>query len=159
MVQRIASTPEGKRRLDEELRRLRAEDRPRIIAAIEEAREKGDLSENSEYDAAKEAQLQLSQRIQEIEDCLSRIEVVHARDIQDKDRVAFSATVTIVDVNTDEERTYQIVGGHESDITLGKISLQSPVGSALIGKRVGDLVAIKTPRGVVEYEVTNIVYQ
>lgn len=158
MTKRIASTIHGKRKLEEELKRLRSEERPRIIAAIEEAREKGDLSENAEYDAAKEAQAHLTQRMQEIEDCLSRLEVITDEYIQDRSRVAFSATVTIVNTTTDAEKTYKIVGAHESDIQVGKISIESPVGKALIGKTVGDVTQVRTPRGVLEYEIIKIDY-
>lgn len=158
MNQRIPSTLAGKRKLEEELKRMRSEERPRIIAAIEEAREKGDLSENAEYDAAKEAQAQLTQRMQEMENSLARLEVITSEQIQDRNKVAFSATVTVLDLSSDEEKTYQIVGGHEADIQVGKISIQSPVGSTLIGKRLGDVVPVRTPRGTVEYEILKINY-
>ena len=157
-MERIPSTQEGKRKLEDELKRLRSEDRPRIIAAIEEAREKGDLSENAEYDAAKEAQLQLTMRIQEIEDALSRLDIITPNRIQDRSKIAFSATVTLLDLGTDEQKCYQIVGGHEADIQLGKISIQSPIGCTMIGKRQGDLVPVRTPKGVVEYEVLKVDY-
>jgi transcription elongation factor GreA len=129
-----------------------------VIAAIEEAREKGDLSENAEYDAAKEAQAQLTYRMQEIEDCLARLEVVGDHHIQDRGKVAFSATVTLADLATDEEKRFQIVGGHEADLQAGRISIQSPVASALIGKRAGDVAAVHTPKGLVEYEIKSIEY-
>ncbi len=158
MVARIASTREGKEKLEVELKRLRAEERPKIIAAIEKAREHGDLSENAEYSAAKEAQQHLTQRIQEIEDCLSRLEVIDLRRLEGTEKISFGATVTLLELEIDARKTYQIVGGHESDIPHGRISIQSPVGSALIGKREGDIVPIKTPRGVVEYEVIKIAY-
>lgn len=159
MTHRIPSTLEGKRKLEEELKRLRSEERPRIISAIEEAREKGDLSENAEYDAAKEAQQQLNQRLQEIEDALTRLDIITLDQIQDKEKVAFSATVTLLDINTDETKIYQIVGGHEADIQVGKISIQSPIGSTMIGKRKGDVVPVRTPRGIVEYEVLEVHYK
>lgn len=158
MNPRIPSTLHGKRKLEEELKRLRSEERPKVIAAIEEAREKGDLSENAEYDAAKEAQSQLMYRIQEVENCLAQLEVVSDHHIQDRAKVAFSATVTLADLATDEEKRFQIVGGHEADLQSGKISIQSPVASALIGKRAGDVVPVRTPKGLVEYEIKSVEY-
>ena len=157
-MQRIPSTLEGKRKLEEELKRMRSQDRPRIIAAIEEAREKGDLSENAEYDAAKDAQAQLNHRMIEVEDVLARIDVISGEQIQDRNKIAFSATVTLLDINTDETKIYRIVGGHEADIQLGKISIQSPIGSTMIGKRKGDVVPVRTPKGIIEYEVLEIAY-
>lgn len=155
---RIPSTYLGKKKLEDELKRLRSEERPKIILAIEEAREKGDLSENAEYDAAKDAQAHLNHRMNEIEDALARLEVITPDQIQDKEKVAFGATVTLAALDTDDKKTYQVVGGHESDVQAGRISIQSPMGSALIGKCPGDIALVRTPRGVVEYEVLKVEY-
>ena len=148
-------TAAGYAALEAELRRLTAVERPRIIQAISEARSHGDLSENAEYHAAKEQQGLNEARIAEIEEKLGRAEIIDLRKISG-DTVKFGATVTLVDEDTEEERSYQIVGEMESDVKAGRISIGSPMARALIGKRVGDSVEVATPRGARSYEITGL---
>jgi transcription elongation factor GreA len=148
-------TPEGYRKLQEELKHIKAVERPAIIAAIEEARGHGDLSENAEYDAAKEKQQQLDQRMREIEDRLARAQIIRPGDVKG-DRVVFGATVVIRDLENERVVTYQLVGQGESNLAAGKISVKSPIGAALIGKQVGETIAVQTPSGEREYRVMEI---
>ena len=148
-------TAAGYAALEAELRRLTAVERPRIIQAISEARSHGDLSENAEYHAAKEQQGLNEARIAEIEEKLGRAEIIDLRKISG-DTVKFGATVTLVDEDTEEERSYQIVGEMESDVKAGRISIGSPMARALIGKRVGDSVEVATPRGARSYEIIGL---
>lgn len=148
-------TPEGHRILTEKLKHLKQIERPRIIAALEEARGHGDLSENAEYDAAKERQQQLSLQIKDIEHRLSLAHVIDPSRIE-SDKVVFGATVTLSELDDDEHVTYCIVGTEESDIAKNKISIESPIARALIGKEVGDEVRVTTPRGVREFEIIKI---
>tara|TARA_B100001559_G_C16394506_1_gene572807 strand:+ start:368 stop:841 length:474 start_codon:yes stop_codon:yes gene_type:complete len=148
-------TVRGYNRLKDELKKLKTEERPSVIKAIEEARAHGDLSENAEYHAAKEKQGLIEGRIAEIEDKLSRAEVFDPKDLK-SNNVTFGATVTLIDEETDEKVKYQIVGTDESDIKNGMLSITSPVGRALIGKIEGDNVEVKTPKGVKDYEVVKI---
>ena len=143
----------GEIKLREELERLKKVDRPRIVKAIAEAREHGDLKENAEYHAAREQQSFCEGRIQEIEGKLSNAQVIDVATIPCTDKVIFGATVDIVNIDTDESLTYQIVGDDEADVKANKISVSSPIARGLIGKSVGDEVAIKTPAGEVEYEI------
>ncbi len=147
-------TAAGHAKLEAELKHLKHEARPAVIKAIEEARAHGDLSENAEYHAAKEQQAMIEGRIQEIEDKISRAEVIDPAD-QKGDKVVFAATVTVLDED-DKEATYQIVGVDEVDVANGKISLSSPLGHALIGRKVGDEVEVKTPQGEKYYEISKI---
>lgn len=149
-------TVEGEKALRAELNKLKTEDRPRIIAAIAEAREHGDLKENAEYHAAREQQGFCEGRIQEIEGKLGNSRVIDITTIPAGDKVLFGVTVTLVNMETDEEVTYKIVGEDEADIKLNKVSITSPVARALIGKEVGDEVAVKTPGGEVEYEIDDV---
>ena len=158
LTPRIPMTPSGKKTLEQRLRKLKAVDRPKTIAAIEEARSHGDLSENAEYDAAKEHQLQLSKQIQDIEHKLSLAQVIDPTSIS-SDKVVFGATVTLRAFENDEEVTYSIVGVDESDIKHGKISIESPIARALIGKQEGDEIKVKTPLGLREFEVVSIKYR
>jgi transcription elongation factor GreA len=151
-------TPEGYRKLQEELKRMRSEDRPRIIQAIEEARAHGDLSENAEYDAAKNAQGQLDARMKEIEDHLGRAQVIDPASLSG-DRVVFGATVVLMDLTRDTQLTYQLVGEDESDLSQGKISIKAPLGRALIGKSKGDFFVFKSPAGERELEVEDIRFE
>ena len=151
-------TPEGHKKLHERLKYLRAVERPKNIQAIETARGHGDLSENADYDAAKEAQAHLSREISEIEDRLSRAQVIDPTTIS-HDKIAFGATVTLEESDSGKEVTYQIVGVFESDIKLGKISVESPIAKALIGKAVGDAALVQTPKGTREYEILAIEYK
>lgn len=154
-MERVPMTPQGYQQLQEELKRLKSEERPRIIRAIEEARDHGDLSENAEYDAAKESQAQLDRRIGEIEDKLARAEVIRPEDSRG-DRVVFGARVMISDLNNDRQVTYRLVGEDEADRSQNKISVRSPLARAMIGKQVGDLFVVQTPGGEREYVVDEI---
>ncbi len=144
--------------LEEELRRRQQEERPRIIAAISEARSHGDLSENAEYHAAKESQSLNEGRIAELEDKLARAEVIDVSKLSGN-TIKFGATVTLIDEDTDEEKAYQIVGESEADVKLGKVSITSPIARALISKKVGDTVEVNTPGGGKSYEITAIAFK
>lgn len=158
MAQRIPMTPDGHRMLQKKLKVLKQVERPRIVAAIEEARGHGDLTENAEYDYAKERQLQISQQIQEIEHKLSVAQVIDPRKIE-SEKVVFGATVTLADIDNDEHITYRIVGSDESDINAGRISIESPIARALIGKEEGDEVRVKTPKGQRAFEIVSIRFE
>ncbi len=144
--------------LEAELKRRQQEDRPRIIAAISEARSHGDLSENAEYHAAKESQSHNEGRIAELEDKISRAEVIDVLKLSGE-TIKFGATVKLIDDDTEEEKTYQIVGENEADVKDGKVSITSPIARALIGKKVGDAVEVNTPGGGKSYEVTAVAYK
>ncbi len=148
-------TAEGYRVLDDQLKQLKSVERPNVIAAISEAREHGDLSENAEYHAAKERQGWIEGQIAEIEDKISRAQVIDVTKLSG-DVVKFGATVTVVDEDTEEEGTYQIVGEHEADVKAGRISVSSPIARALISKEVGDVVEVNTPGGVKAYEILKV---
>ena len=150
-------TPEGYERLQEELKRLKNEERPAIGRALEEARGHGDLKENAEYHAAKERQGMTEARIRQVEGILGDSQLVDIRR-QPTDRIAFGAQVTVVDLETEKEASYQIVGEFESDLDQGRISIVSPLARALMGKSVGDDVVFTTPKGERELEVTAIRY-
>lgn len=156
-MQRIPMTPRGHKMLQEKLKYLKQVERPRVIAAIEEARGHGDLTENAEYDIAKEQQLQISQRMKEIEHKLSVAQVIEPAAIN-SDRIVFGATVTITDVENGERLTYSIVGSDEADVSTGMISIDSPIARALIGKEEGDEVRVSTPKGVREFEIVGVKY-
>ena len=145
-------TKKGFLRLEQELKNLKSIDRPNIIAAIAEARSHGDLSENAEYSAAKEKQGFIEGRIQELEAVVSRAQVIDPAEVKG-DVIRFGATVSVVDVDTDNENSYQIVGDYEADINENKISLSSPLAKALIGKEVGDEVEYIAPGGKKTFEV------
>jgi len=148
-------TGEGYNVLDEELRRLKTQERPSVIAAIGEARQHGDLSENAEYHAAKDRQGWIEGRIAEIEDKIARAQIIDVSKLSGK-QVKFGATVSVVDEDTEEEARYKIVGEHEADVKSGKISLTSPLSRAVIGKEVGDVVEVNTPGGVKAYEILKV---
>lgn len=158
MSQSIPMTREGYQRLQEELKRLVRIDRPAVVQAIAEARGHGDLSENAEYEAAKDRQGFIEGRIKELNDKIARAQVINPADMA-TDKVVFGATVTLFDVDTNTDVTYQIVGEDEADIKLGKISVTSPVGKALIGHRLDEEVRIKVPSGLKVYEITDIKYE
>lgn len=151
-------TPEGQKKLIKKLKHLKRVERPKAIAAIEEARGHGDLSENAEYDIAKEKQLHLSQEIQEIEHKLSLAHVIDPKKIK-SEKVVFGAHVTVSDTDSGEEATYYIVGADESDVTNGRISIESPIARALIGKEEGDEARVKTPKGLRTFEIIDITYK
>jgi transcription elongation factor GreA len=148
-------TRQGHEQLSEELRRLKAVERPAISAAIGRAREHGDISENAEYDAAKEKQAMIEARIRQIEDRLARAEIVDTGSAP-PDVVRFGTTVVLEDLDTGDEVTYRLVGEDEADVSRGLLSVSSPVGRALIGKRVEDQVEVAVPKGKREYEVRQI---
>ena len=154
-MERVPMTIEGFRTLEAELQRLKSEERPRIIQAIAEARAHGDLSENAEYHSAKEAQGLNEARVSELEDKLSRAEVIDTTTLSGE-TIKFGATVKLVDEDTDEEVKYQIVGEDESSVKDGKISIRSPIARALIGKVVGDVVEVTTPKGAKSYEILKV---
>jgi transcription elongation factor GreA len=154
-MEKVPMTREGFAMLEAELKKRQSEDRPAIIEAIAEARAHGDLSENAEYHAAKEQQSHNEGRISELEDLLSRAEVIDISKLSG-DTVKFGATVKIVDEETDEEKTYQIVGDQEADVKKGKISISSPISRALIGKAVGDSVEVAAPGGAKDFEILEI---
>jgi transcription elongation factor GreA len=155
-MNKIPMTAEGAEKLREELEHLKKVERPRIVQAIAEAREHGDLKENAEYHAAREQQSFAEGRIQEIEGKLSYAQVIDITKIPESDKVIFGCTVDILNLETDEVKTYKIVGDDEADIKVGKISYQSPIARALIGKEVGDVVRVITPGGEVEYEIDQV---
>ncbi|HZV81708.1 MAG TPA: transcription elongation factor GreA [Geobacteraceae bacterium] len=158
MSQSVPMTRESHEALQEELKRLIREERPKVIQDIAEARAHGDLSENAEYDAAKNRQGFIEGRIQELQDKLARAYVVDLSNLK-PDKVVFGATVTLYDTSSEEEVRYKIVGEEEADIKLGKISCTSPVGKALIGHKLDDTVKAKVPSGVKEYEIIEIRYE
>ncbi|MBI4509972.1 MAG: transcription elongation factor GreA [Deltaproteobacteria bacterium] len=158
MPDKVPMTPRGQQRLKEELKRLKEIERPAVIKAIEEARGHGDLSENAEYDAAKERQSFIEGRIRDIESKLALANVIDPAKLTG-DKVVFGATVTISDSESGEEQTYMIVGEDEADIKNGRISITAPVARALIGREVGDLVKVKTPKGIREMEVARVRFE
>ena len=156
-LDKIPMTPGGHTALEEELRHRQQVERPRIVEAIAEARSHGDLSENAEYHSAKEAQSHNEGRIAELEDKLSRAEVIDVSKLSGS-TVMFGATVTLVDEDTDEEKIYQIVGESEADVKGGKVSITSPTARALIGKKKGDTVEVNTPGGGKSYEILKVAF-
>ncbi|MCB1418744.1 MAG: transcription elongation factor GreA [Notoacmeibacter sp.] len=154
-MNKVPMTVKGHATLKEELRWRQQEERPRIIEAISEARAHGDLSENAEYHAAKESQSLNEGRIGELEDFIARAEVIDVSKLGG-DTVKFGATVDLVDEDTEEEKSYQIVGDQEADVKQGRISISSPIARALIGKRVGDSIEVNAPGGSRAYEVLAI---
>jgi transcription elongation factor GreA len=157
-MDKFPMTSGGHAALEEELKRRQQIERPRIIQAIAEARSHGDLSENAEYHAAKEAQSLNEGRIAELEDKLSRAEVIDVSKLSGA-TIMFGATVTLVDEDTEEKKTYQIVGESEADVKAGRVSITSPTARALIGKKVGDTVEVNTPGGGKSYEILNVAFQ
>lgn len=149
-------TVQGARALEEELKHLKTVLRPQITQAIAEARELGDLKENAEYHAAREQQGMVEARIRDIEGRLQNAQVIDIASIAPTGKVIFGTTVDIANVETDEQVTYQIVGDDEADIKQGKLSVSSPIARALIGKEEGDVVAVKTPSGLIEYEIVEV---
>ena len=156
-MERIPMTKAGFEQLKEELRFRQQEERPRIIAAISEARAHGDLSENAEYHAAKEAQSLNEGRINLLEDTIAHADIIDISKLSG-DTIKFGATVTLLDEETEQNITYQIVGAHETDAKNGKISISSPMSRALIGKSVGDTIEVILPNGKKDYEILGIRY-
>ncbi len=154
-MDKFPMTTHGFEELKEELRRRQQEERPRIIAAISEARAHGDLSENAEYHAAKESQSLNEGRIAELEDLTARAEVIDVAKLSGE-KVKFGATVKLVDEDSEEEKVYQIVGDQEADVKKGRISISSPIARALIGKGEGDTVEVSAPGGAKSYEILEL---
>ncbi|MCI4644161.1 MAG: transcription elongation factor GreA [Hyphomonadaceae bacterium] len=157
-MERIPMTAEGHEALVSELKNLKSVERPNIIQAIAEAREHGDLSENAEYHAAKEKQSFIEGRIAELDDKLARAEVIDLSKMTGT-RIRFGATVTLIDVDTEAEQTYKIVGDDEASIELGKISISSPIARALIGKEEGDEAEVSAPGGAKAYEIAKVEFK
>lgn len=158
MTSKVPMTVTGAQRLRDELHRLKTVERPSVIEAIAEARSKGDLSENAEYDAAKERQGFIEGRIMELEDKLARAQIIDPATLNADGRVVFGSTVRLEDAEG-VQVTYQIVGDDEADLKENKVSISSPIARALISKREGDVVEVKAPIGVREYEILQVTYQ
>ena len=155
VMNKVPMTGGGFESLKEELRWRQQEERPRIIEAISEARSHGDLSENAEYHAAKEQQALNEGRIGELEDLVARAEVIDISKLSG-DKIKFGATVVLVDDDTEEKKTYQIVGDQEADVKAGRVSISSPIARALIGKEVGDAIEVNAPGGARGYEIVQV---
>jgi transcription elongation factor GreA len=158
LLNRVPMTPDGYQKLQEELNKLLKVERPRNIKDISEARAHGDLSENAEYHAAKERQSFIEGRIQDLKTKLALADVIDPSKIS-QNRTAFGARVKVMDLSTDEEKTYMLVGPDEADARIGKISIISPVGKALLNREVGDVVNIKVPARTLEYEILEISFE
>lgn len=157
-MQRHPMTKEGADTLKQELQKLKTVERPAISKAIAEAREHGDLKENAEYHAAREQQGLIEARIKQIEGLLGSVQIIDVTKLSPNGKVVFGATVTVLNLDTDEEVTYKIVGEEEADIKHGKISVNSPIARALIAKEEGDEVVVKAPSGDIDYEIVEIQY-
>lgn len=154
-MDKIPMTPGGLAALEDELKALKTVERPSVIRALAEARDHGDLSENAEYHAARERQSFIEGRITELEDIISRAQVIDSRGMSG-DVVRFGATVTLADEDSDDEAIYTIVGAHEADIKAGRMSVHSPLARALIGKKIGDSVEVTSPGGFKSYEIVDV---
>lgn len=157
-MSQIPMTVRGKTKLDEELKHLKSIERPKVIEEIAKARAHGDLSENAEYDAAKEKQGFIEGRIKDIEDKLARALVVDPREIR-TDKIVFGATIQLKDLESEEIKNYLIVGTDEADIKAGMISIESPVARQLLNKKEGDSVTVRVPKGEIEYEILSVKYE
>jgi transcription elongation factor GreA len=155
---KIPMTADGYVRLEEELKHLRGTERPAVIRAIAEAREHGDISENAEYHAARERQSFIEGRVAELEDKISRAEIIDVSKLTGK-QVKFGATVTLIDEDTEEKAVYQIVGEDEADIKAKRLAITSPLARALVGKSVGDTVEVTTPGGSKSYEISKVAFK
>ena len=151
-------TVEGLEKLKLELNQLKNTKRPKIVAAIAEARSHGDLKENAEYHAAKEQQAQMESRVIEINDVIARANVIDIKKIENNGNIIFGSTVTVIDLEVDKKKTYRIVGKDEADVSKSLIYFKSPIGKALIGKSLADMVVVETPSGEKTFEVLNIQY-
>ena len=154
-MQKFPMTAPGLQRLEEELRNLRSVERPAVIVAIAEARSHGDLSENAEYHAARERQSFIEGRVQELEEVISAVEVIDPSTLSG-DMVKFGAHVKLFDEETDKEISYQLVGQHEADVKIARLSISSPLAKALIGKKIGDTVSVPAPGGDRSYEILSV---
>ncbi|MEQ8178593.1 MAG: transcription elongation factor GreA [Amphiplicatus sp.] len=157
-MEKVPMTVAGYQWLEEELRRLKNEERPAVIQAITEARAHGDLSENAEYHAAKERQGWIEGQILEFEDRYSRAQVIDVSKLNGKE-VKFGATVTLIDDDTEEKKSWQILGDFEADVNAGKISISSPIARAMIGKTKGDMIEVAAPGGARNYEIAKVEYK
>jgi transcription elongation factor GreA len=157
-IAKVPLTVNGAELLKAELQRLKTKDRPAVITAIAEARAQGDLSENAEYDAAKERQGFIEGRILELEAKLSSAQIINPAQLEDDGRVVFGVTVDLEDTDSGDAVTYQIVGEDEADIKAGKLSFSSPIARALIGKSAGEIAEVRTPGGLKEYEIVDVRY-
>lgn len=157
-MSKVPLTVVGAELLRAELQNLKNVERPNVIAAIAEARSHGDLSENAEYDAAKERQSFVEGRIAEVEGKLSNAQIIDPKLLDAEGRCVFGATVELEDLDSGDKATYQIVGDDEADIKLGKISISSPIARALIGKSAGDVAEVQAPGGIREYEILDVKY-
>lgn len=157
-MERIPMTKQGFDKLKADLKHLKTVERPQNIQDIEEARAHGDLSENAEYHAAKEKQAILAAQLVDLEDKVSRAEVIDPKDVSNKEKIVFGATVDLYDTETEDELSYQIVGDVETDVKNGRVGISSPIAKALLGKAEGDEVRFKTPKGLRELEVVKIQY-
>ena len=155
----VPITTRGADALKDELKQLKTVARPQVVAAISEAREHGDLKENAEYHAAREQQSFIEGRIQELEGTLSQSQIIDPASLPQDGRVVFGVTVTLLNIDTDAEVKYQIVGDYESDIKLNRISVSSPIARALIGKEIDDVVTVQAPSGNIDYEIIDISYE
>lgn len=158
-MSRVPMTVKGAKQLQDELHELKTVVRPGIIAAIAEARAHGDLKENAEYHAAREQQSFTEGRIKEIEGKIAEAQIIDVSKIDNSGKVIFGATVDVINLETEEKKTYQIVGDDEADIKQNKISVNSPIARALVGKLAGDEVVVNTPGGEVEYEIDQVRYE
>ena len=156
-MDKVPMTADGYRKIEEEIRHLKTVERPAVIQAIAEARTHGDLSENAEYHAAKERQGFIEGRLMELDDLMSRAQVIDTSKLTG-DQIKFGATVTVIDEDTEAKAVYQIVGDFEADVKQGKISVSSPIARALIGKEAGDTVEVNTPGGGRSYEIVKVKY-
>lgn len=157
-MNKVPLTVRGAELLRDELKRLKKEDRPRVVKAIAEARAHGDLKENAEYHAAKEQQGFIEARIRDLEGKLSHAQIIDVASLDAGGRVVFGATVELIDIESGDELTYQIVGQDEADIKSGLVSITSPVARSLIGKNEGDEVSVEAPGGTVSYEIVAVKY-
>ncbi len=155
----VPITSRGAEALKQELKELKSVARPKVVAAISEARAHGDLKENAEYHAAKEQQSFIEGRIQELDGVLSNAQIIDPATLPQDGRVVFGVTVSLLNIDTDEEKSYQIVGDYESDIKLNRISVSSPIARALIGKVIDDVATVEAPGGNIEYEIIEISYE
>ncbi|OUR74122.1 transcription elongation factor GreA [Methylophaga sp. 41_12_T18] len=155
----VPITLHGSDELNDELKRLKFTARPEVVAAISEARAHGDLKENAEYHAAKEQQSFIEGRIQELEGVLSNAQIIDPTSLPQDGRVVFGVTVELLNIDNEDEVTYQIVGDYESNIKLNRISVSSPIARALIGKEVDDIATVNAPSGPIEYEIVSISYK
>ncbi|MDD3266332.1 MAG: transcription elongation factor GreA [Burkholderiales bacterium] len=157
-MQKFPMTKNGAKLLEEELARLKGSERSTVIQAIAEARAHGDISENAEYDAAKEKQAFVEGRIVEIESKIAQAQIIDVTTLEQDGKVVFGTTIDLLDLESDEEISYKIVGDDEANVKIGKISVNTPVARSLIGKQSGDVVEVKVPNGIREYEVMNVRY-